>query len=121
MVALNEAAAEHGPIHDERIVELKKIGVSNWLILLAKEIGYENMLVVWCRLSYEAGNNGEHRVRIQRWTSFLRYQRNQLIFSLNDEGKTPIQIRKYLISELGKSPVTTHIDRIIKNRERSVL
>ncbi len=109
-------SVKQGAIQDERILELRKIGISNWLILLAEEIGYDNMLIVWRRLSYEAGKYGEHRIRIQRWTSFMRYQRNQLIFSLNDEGKTAKQIRKYLLSGLGESPAIIHIDRIIKNR-----
>jgi len=105
-----------GAIQDERILELRKIGISDWLILLAEEIGYDSMLIAWRRLSYEAGKHGEHRIRIQRWTSFMRYQRNQLIFSLNDEGKTVKQIRKYLLSGLGESPGIEQINRIIKKR-----
>jgi len=111
-----QKAPKQEAAQDERILELRKIGISNWLILLAEEIGYDNMLIVWRRLSYEAGENGEHRLRIQRWTSFMRYQRNQLIFSLNGEGKTLKQIRKYLISGLGESPAIEQINRIIKNR-----
>ena len=99
-----------------RIYELREIGLPRWLLDLAEDIGVDAVLAVWRRLSDAAREHGDNRVHIPAWLTYLRYQRNRFIYSLDEAGKTPCQIRKEVATALCEQLSLSHIKLIIRRR-----
>ena len=85
--------------------ELAAMGVSRTWCNVASAIGTEAFLEVWQILdqSHDQGAelNGSIRVTVPRYERFLRYQRNRVIRSLVNQGKSPVVIQQYLQAEMG--------------------
>ena len=105
--------------NDPRLKELETMRLGPLWLQLANTIGYDAFLVAWSILD---GNNykvppklrSQNRVRIPRFSMFMRYQRNRLILSLADEQKTPSEIQLIIKKKLREEITTIHISRIIK-------
>lgn len=91
--------------------EFRHIGAPGWLVDLADELGVDAALTVWRRLSDEAGD--DHRVSVPRWSTFLRYQRNRYILSLDAQGCSPEIIHERVRTSLRERISLPHIRRII--------
>lgn len=87
-----------------------------WLDVAAA-IGCDSFLTMWMILdragSFQEAAAGEPlRIRLRRFRSYLRFQRNRFIESLVAAGKTPDQIRATVQERLCEVISTRHILRI---------
>jgi len=103
---------------DHRLDELKNIGLSSRWLDIAEAIGFDSFMTLWSILDREnlqSGDRGREavRVRIPQMRLYFRYQRNRLIQTLADNGRTTSQIRLIIMDETGESISLRHIDRII--------
>ncbi len=96
---------------DPRLGELERIGISQWILDLADELGVDAALTIWRRLSHESGE--DHRVSVPRWSTYLRFQRNHFIASLDAQGHPPEVIRELLVTALCESLSLVSIKRIV--------
>lgn len=100
---------------DPRLDELDAVGINGFWRSLAQDIGYENFLVVWERLSDRADEGTDkHRVYIPQFSQFSRYQRNRLIQSLSKQGADEALIKSRISSSLGECISTAHIRRLVR-------
>ncbi|WP_422452472.1 hypothetical protein [Endozoicomonas sp. ALC066] len=85
--------------------ELSAMGVSFTWQKVAAAIGIEAFLKLWQILdqSHDQGAelNSSIRVTVPRYERFLRYQRNQVIKFLVNQGRSPVVIQHYLKAEMG--------------------
>ena|GEM_PF-2858082 len=99
---------------DTRVDELREIGLPQWMLDLAGEIGIDAALLVWQRLSDAARERGDNRLHVPAWSTFLRYQRNRFILTLGDQGYTPEAIREQVRTVLCEQISLLHVKRILR-------
>lgn len=95
--------------------ELRAIGAPQWLIDIAATHGYDVGLYVWKRLSEESGE--DRRIFVPRWSTYLRRQRNMLIYALGDQGFRPRAIQAKLEELLGVRLSTQQIWLLLRDRK----
>ncbi|WP_157673624.1 hypothetical protein [Endozoicomonas ascidiicola] len=85
--------------------ELASMGVSKTWLDVAAVIGVPAFLEMWQVLDQAidqgAELNSSIRVTVPRYERYLRYQRDQVIKALANEGESPVVIHKYLRAEMG--------------------
>lgn len=104
---------------DPRLDELREMGLRRVWLDVAEAIGMDNMLKLWRIIDASEtrlGDDGEIRVPLRRYSSYLRYQRNRYIEELFKVGLKPKEIREKLNKQLCEKISLRHISRII-NRE----
>ena len=102
---------------DPRLDELNQMGLQRVWLVIAERIGVDNMLVMWRILDSDPssiGDDGRLLVPIRSYSTFLRYQRNRYIESLNSLGLKPIEIQKKLKDQLCEQISIRHISRLIQ-------
>jgi hypothetical protein len=73
-----------------------------WL-RVAETIGYEPFMHLWRVLcSDESVQNDRQRVRVPLFSKYTRFQRNQVIRRLHEEGQSPNAIRRYIARTTGE-------------------
>lgn len=98
-----------------RIEELREIGLPQWMLELATELGMDAALIVWQRLSDAAREHGDNRLHVPAWSTFLRYQRNRFILTLGDQGLPVEDIREQVRTVLCEQISLSHVKRIISS------
>ena len=98
---------------DQRVAELRAIGLRRFWLEFASEHGVEVFLALWRRLDEEKGLEIT-RHDLPRWSAYTRYQRNQAILALSAGGATPEQILDHLRRELGQTISRGHVVRVIR-------
>ena len=99
-----------------RLSELKAIGVGRLWLGVAEMIGTEAFVELWKYLdSSEHGteHNGQTRVTVPRFSSLLRFQRNQYIKTLDADGVAPREIQERLKAEHGINLNIRTVRRVI--------
>ena len=84
---------------------------------VAEEIGVDAFLKAWRiydRDQSATADEGRFMVPMRRYETFLRYQRNRYIESLDALGMKPKEIREKLNKQLCEQISLRHISRIIK-------
>lgn len=99
---------------DLLIIVLKDTGVSDTWIEIAADIGAENFLSMWERLSDDSESGSSIRIQLPKFKLYLRYRRDLYIRSLAEGGMSSRNILNHLKYEQGKVPSLRHIQRIIK-------
>lgn len=106
-------------MRDPRLDELARMGLQRHWLNVAEAIGVDAFLVMWRTLDAEpslwmdpAGSG--MRIRLRRYESFLRYQRNRHIEALYNLGLTTEQIRARVAENIGEVLSERHIDRLCK-------
>lgn len=101
---------------DARIRELADMGMPDVWLKVAHSIGFDAFMLFWRVLDAEESMRSDSdsaiEIRLRRFRSFERYQRNRLIESLVDQGLTDTLIRECVRVELGEELSLPHIGRL---------
>lgn len=104
---------------DPRLDELARMGLQRHWLDVAAAIGVDAFLVTWRILDAEqslwmdpAGSG--LRIRLRRYESFLRFQRNRHIEALHALGLSAEEIRARVAESIGENLSERHIDRLRK-------
>lgn len=96
---------------DLRIAELRKVGIPSVWIRVAREIGFEAFMAMW-RVLMQGGHVDERcRVVVPNHARYLRYQRNQLIRQLVEDGHGIAEVRAAVKTATGEDISESHIRR----------
>lgn len=102
---------------DPRLDELRRMGLPRVWLDIAEEIGVDNFLAMWRRLDREEVMQNSQRFRIEvdlrPYESYLRFQRNRYIETLDAAGHSPKDIQEALRARLGETVTIRHIYRLI--------
>lgn len=101
---------------DPRLVELKKMGLGYRWVNVAYVLGFDAFLLFWEAIDAEIASSDltDRRVHVPLFSTFSRFQRNQLIKSLSAEGLSVKEIREKVRDSLGESVREITIRRHIK-------
>ena len=101
---------------DPRLEEFQQMGLQRVWLDVAEEIGVDAMLKMWRILDRDQssiGDDGRLLVPIRSYSTFLRYQRNRYIETLNTMGLKPREIQEKLNAQLCEKISLRHISRLI--------
>ena len=104
---------------DPRLNELREMGLQSEWLDVVEIIGVDAFLKIWRVLDRNQAsidNNGRLLVPLRRYSTFMRYQRNRYIETLNNAGIPYAEIREKLSSQLGEKISINHISRVINRR-----
>lgn len=106
-------------VRDPRLDELERMGLQRHWLNVAEAIGVDAFLVMWRTLDAEPSlwmdpPGSGMRIRLRRYESFLRYQRNRHIEALYALGLTSEEIRARIAENIGEILSERHIDRLCK-------
>jgi len=102
---------------DPRLDELRQMGLQRVWLDGAEAIGVDNLLKLWRIIDSDSasiGDNGRLIPPICRYSTFLRYQRNRYIETLDGLGLSPSEIREKLSNQLCEEISLGHIYKIIR-------
>jgi len=102
---------------DPRIDELRQMGLQRVWLEVAEAIGVDNFLMMWRILDSDQASicdDGRLLMPIRNYRTFLRYQRNRYIESLDSMGHKPPEIQKKLKDQLCEQISIRHISKIIQ-------
>lgn len=106
-------------VRDPRLDELARMGLQRHWLNVAEAIGVDAFLVMWRVLDAEQSlwrdpPGAGLLIRLRRYESYLRFQRNRYIEALHANGLTSEQIRGSVASNIGENLSERHIDRLCK-------
>lgn len=102
-------------VRDPRLAELRAIGLGRHWLRVAEEIGVDEFLATWQILSRDDSVQDDcGRVHIPSISTYMRYQRNQLIATMAREGSTAPEIRQALKDRLGYDLTESWIRQLIR-------
>ncbi len=110
------------PAPDPFIAELEELGIGEPWIEVARAVGEHLFLTLWRIL--DENNSGpdpqpgkKTRIRVPKYSNYLRYQRDRLVIELCSRGMSPSEIRDVLERETRENISTSHIYTIIKKHK----
>jgi len=92
---------------------LRRIGLPQPWPRVAAIIGFDAFMALWHALATVDAAGTRDRIVLPKLSTYMRYQRNQLMRSLAAEGLDLEQIRQHLTSITSDVPSTSHIRRIL--------
>jgi len=96
------------------ISDLKKMGLNQRWVSLAERLGVEAFLMFWQEMSHQTMNlDDDRRIKVPKYTAFLRYQRDKVIRTLKAEGKSRTEIACYLKANLQTTISLSQITRVL--------
>lgn len=101
---------------DPRLEEFRQMGLQAVWLEVAEEVGVDAMLKMWRILDRDQssiGDDGRLLIPIRSYSTFLRYQRNRYIESLNGMGMKPREIQEKLNAQLCEKISLRHISRLV--------
>lgn len=100
---------------DPRLAELAACGLAPHWLRVAAEIGVDSWLRAWQILSEEDSVQDDcGRVHVPSFSTYMRYQRNQLIASMARRQATPEQVRNVLRDRLGYDLTLRYIRQLMR-------
>ncbi|MHA7600794.1 hypothetical protein ACX12L_12710 [Alicycliphilus sp. T452] len=103
-----------------RFRELADMGLPQVWLEIAHDLGYEAFMRLWRRLdavtAMRSDNNSMIEVKLRRFGSFQRYQRNRFIETLAGMGLSNPAIRDRVKRDLGEDLSESHILRLAGRR-----
>lgn len=102
---------------DPRLDEMKQMGLQRVWLDVAEAIGVDNTLRAWRIIDADSSSIGEAGrllVPLRSYSTYLRYQRNQYIQTLADNGLKPPEIQKILKDHLCEQISIRHISRLVQ-------
>lgn len=101
--------------------ELDAMGLSRVMLQIAQAIGFDNFMAMWQILdgSHEAiaENDSGIYIRLQRLSSYKRFQRNRFIESMASMGMPQHEISRSVTRDLGEKVSDRHIFRLMAGRK----
>lgn len=110
------AALPASPSADPRLDELRRIGLPRVWLAVAIQVGFDAFMSLWLVLMREGHVDDRNRVVVPNYSRYLRFQRNQLIRELDEEGHTADQIRREVKRLTGQDLDITHVRRTMRPR-----
>lgn len=118
----NPVELPQGAVEDAKFRELEDMGLPAVWLEGARLIGYENFVRLWKHLDGAAAggtlplsdNESMIEVRLRRFASFQRFQRNRFIESLAAMGLGGSEIHAAVKAELGENLTRNHILRLAR-------
>lgn len=101
------------PAADPRLAELRRVGLPQPWPRVAAVIGFDAFMTLWQALATVDVAGSRDRVVMPKLSTYMRYQRNQLMRSLAAEGLDLDAIRQHLTTITSDVPTTSHIRRIL--------
>lgn len=101
------------PRVDPRLLELRRVGLPQPWPRVAALIGFDAFMTLWQALATVDASGSRDRVVMPKLSTYMRYQRNQLMRSLSADGLNFDQIRQHLATITGDVPTASHIRRIL--------
>lgn len=101
---------------DPRLEELRRIGLPRVWMAVALQLGFDAFMRLWQVLMREGHVDDRNRVVVPNYSRYLRFQRNQLIRELDEEGLSADEIRLHLRKVTGQALDITHIRRTMRPR-----
>lgn len=98
---------------DPRLAELRRVGLPQPWPRVAAAIGFDAFMALWQALATVDVAGSRDRVVMPKLSTYMRYQRNQLMRSLAAEGLDLDAIRQHLTTITSDVPTTSHIRRIL--------
>ena len=98
---------------DPRLAELRRVGLPQPWPRVAAVIGFDAFMTLWQALATVDVAGSRDRVVMPKLSTYMRYQRNQLMRSLAAEGLDLEQIRQHLTTITSDVPTASHIRRIL--------
>jgi hypothetical protein len=113
-----ERAPRAGASADARIGELRRMGIGRVWVEVARTIGFEDFIAMWRVLdSLPDVVDERNRVCVPRFSTYLRYQRNELIRGMAARGHTRPQILQELRRQVGENLSEEHLSSILASPE----
>ena len=104
-----------------KIRELEVMGMPAVWLEIARAIGYENFLTMWGILDRSLALRSESEsmieVKLRRFSSFHRFQRNRFIECLVTMGYDDRAIQEMVRRQLGETLSLSHIFRLAGRRK----
>ena len=104
---------------DPRLRQLYEVGLSSTMLQIATEIGVDNFLKMWEILDKDESlwsDSGGLLVRIRRFRSWLRHERNRFIKDLASSGERDDCIKKRVATQFGDNLHSTSISRVKQSK-----
>ncbi|MBV7454345.1 hypothetical protein KW843_07670 [Acidovorax sp. sif1233] len=109
---------------DAKFRELDRMGLPQVWLDVARDIGYDAFMTMWRRLdsAIELRSEAESmiEVKLRRYASFQRYQRNRFIETLVSMGCSSQEIRARVRTNIGEELSLHHIRRLVKQLRTTV-
>jgi hypothetical protein len=83
---------------------------------VALQVGFDAFMSLWLVLMREGHVDDRNRVVVPNYSRYLRFQRNQLIRELDEEGLSADQIRLEVKKLTGQDLDITHVRRTMRPR-----
>ncbi len=110
------AGVQGGERGDPRLDELRRIGLPRVWMAVALQIGFDPFMRLWQVLMREGHVDDRNRVVVPNYSRYLRFQRNELIRELDDDGWDAAQIQKHVLQVTGQDLDITHVRRTMRPR-----
>lgn len=102
---------------DQRLDELRAMGLQRVWIDIAEKIGVDNLLIAWRMLDSDETNHadqGRLLIPIRRYRTYIRFQRNRYIEALVELKLSPREIKEKIERQLCEKISVRNILRIAK-------
>lgn len=104
---------------EAKIRELADMGMPSVWLAVAHEVGYDRFMAMWrildAAVELRSDSDSMIEVKLRRFSSFQRYQRNRFIESLAPFLDNR-QIRDRVKADLGEKLTVHHVGRLAKRR-----
>lgn len=103
---------------DIRLRELEEIGLQRVWLQVAQQIGIDNFFAMWKLLSARPeliNDDNQIEIRLRRFASYQKYQRNRYIETLVRAGLKPFEVRQVIRRDLGENLTDRHVQRLCRN------
>lgn len=103
---------------DIRLRELEEIGLQRIWLTVAQQIGVDNFFAMWKLLSTRPeliNDDNQIEIRLRRFASYQKYQRNRYIETLVRAGMKPSEVRQVIRRDLGENLTDRHVQRLCRN------
>ena len=102
---------------DPRLDELRRMGIPRVWLEIAEIIGVDHYLAMWRHLDrqpeFADRKRGVLQMDLRFYSSYLRFQRNRFIETLDAAGYSPKDIQQALRARLGETVTIRHIYRLV--------
>nr|WP_315242194.1 hypothetical protein [uncultured Albidiferax sp.] len=98
------------------VAEFAAMGMPRWWLEITAAIGFDNALAVWRIMDMQRDLHSDDglTIRMRRFSSYQRFQRNRFIEALGAMGLPIDEIRRKVKKDLGEEISVSHIYRLAR-------
>lgn len=105
---------------DPRLAELEDIGIRPDWLEIAGILGVDDFLIFWALIDRRFGIDMLCRLKLPKYSRYLKYHRNKRIVELKSAGINKHRIRRIITTEFRENVSIRHIDRILADNRYSI-